>query len=353
VAPTVTVLYGDNASEIERRTARRIAERTRLHGGWGHNLLSEGEARSDLAHLERSDLIVVGHPGSSEFVREHWSHWAWVPAVEGKRPPYYIEPECCFFLFGVGSFQTGPVGYIYCDRNPYNRQAETENRQRDAPTYPYRTMIVITGTDSVGVKEAADIFLATGLLNGVVAPEGVADARPPFEVPHAKLPTSLPDWLTPGDAGSIRWVGWHQPNALDYAGFREVAGVAPMILWRLQYAAAPNPEKDSPDFHREDSRLEVLLAEMASPGAAESASSSLRSTLGQDWHQLQGMGENSWWKQLADGPFHVLNTGRFVLMETLPPPQDAQILQQLARQVPAEGQIGQGQGRRVIQLHPK
>ncbi len=340
MAPTVIVLYGDNSSDIERRTARRIAERTRLHGGWGYNLLSEDEARADPSLLERSDLIIVGHPGSCGLVREHWSHWAWMPALGGQRPAYYNDADCRFFLFGVGSFRTDPVGYVYCDRNPYNRRAETQARAADSTPPPHRTMVVVTGTDSLGVRRAADTFLATGLLNGVVASDGPADARPPFGLPRAKLPTSLPDWLSPQDEGRVRWAGWHQPNALDYAGFLEVAGAAPIIMWRLQYALPPIPERNSPEWHRQDSQLEVFLAEMASPGAAENACSSLRSTLGQDWHQLQAVRGSAWWKQFPDGPFHVANVARFVLMETLPPPHDGLVLQQIARQIPSEGAGG-------------
>jgi hypothetical protein len=352
VAPTVIVLYGDNAPDIEQRTARRIAERTRLHGGWGYNLLSEGKALADTALLERSDLIVVGEPGTSELVRQHWSHWAWMPALGGRRPPYYTEAECRFFLFGVGSFRSEPVGYIYCDRNPFNRRAETRARVHDIAPPPRRTMVVVTGTDSWGVKDAADAFLATGLLNGVVSTGGVADARPPFEVPRAKLPTSLPGWLSPRDAGPFRWAGWHQPNALEYAGFREAAGVSPMTLWRVQYAPLPTPSISSPCWHRQDSEFEVVVAEMASPDAARDACASLRSSLGQEWHELHGVQGNAWWKQLPDGPFHVMSLGRYVLMETLPPPQDGQILREMAQQIPDEGSAGVKQGPRVIRLRP-
>ncbi len=346
------VVHGDNASGLEQRTARRIAERTRLHGGWGYNLLSETEALADEIRLAQSDLIIVGHPGSSELVRQHWSHWAWMPGIEGRRPSYFAQPGTRFFLFGVGSFQTAPVGYVYCDRNPFNRYADTESRRQNAPPPPHRIMVMVTGTDSQAVKEAADAFLGTGLLNGVIPSHGVVNAHTPFEVPLAKLPRSLPAWFVPTDDGPVRWSGWHQANALDYAGFKEVTGVSAMAMWRVQYDLPPNPAHDSPRWHRQDSGFEVLAAELASPDAAADASAALREALGLDWRPIAGEGGTAWSKSMPAGPFHVWRHGRYVLMETLPAPQDARILGSIVMQIPPEGAIEPTREPRMIRPKP-
>jgi hypothetical protein len=246
--------------------------------------------------------------------------------MPGVRPPYYLPVGCDFFVFGVGGFRQESLGYIYTDRNPYNRYAETEARRQDASSPPYRLMVVITGSDSLGVRRGANEFLRSGLLNGVVASDSTRKARPPFETPPALLPTALPAWMEPADDRPLLWSGWHQPNALDYAGFAEAAGAVPLTMWRLQYASSSNPATDSPRWHRQVSDAEVLIAELQDPQTATRAAQSLRAALGEGWRVIDGWRGEAWRKQIAGAPFHVCRIRTYVLMETLRAPQDSRIL---------------------------
>lgn len=334
LAPSALVIHGDGVSTLERRAAKRVAELLRFHGGSPDNLLSESDAMDDTMLLAARDLVIVGQPHAVPTIRDNWSHWAWLPGLAGEQPPYYLPAGATFFLFGVGGFDDPHVGYVYSDRNPYNRRAETRARTRDAQPPANRLMLVVTGMDSVGVSRAASAFLETGLLNGVVSSDTGRIARLPFEVAPPQLSTAPPSWFKGVDAGRVQWAGWHQCNALDYSGLTEAAGVAPVRMWRLQYSLAPQLDHKSPNWHRQFSDMEVLIAEMPSQGATATACASLREALGEEWRQVRRGRGTTWEKHLPDGPFHVCSCGPYLLLETLPSPQDAQVVRAILQQIP-------------------
>ncbi len=334
LAPNALVIHGDHASTLERRAAERIAELLRLHGGSAHNLLSESDALDDTTLLAARDLVMVGQPSTVATIRSNWSHWAWLQGLAGQRPPYYLPDQTTFFLFGVGGFNDPHVGYVYCDRNPYNRRAQTRARTRDTQPPAGRLMLVMTGVDSVGVGHAAGAFLQTGLLNGVVSSDTARVARPPFELAPRQLCSAPPSWFKGVDAGPVQWAGWHQCNALDYSGLTEAAGVAPARMWRLQYGLTPQPDHESPNWHRQFSDMEVVVAQMPGADATATACASLRGALGKGWRLVPGGRGSTWEKYLPDGPMHVSSCGSYVLLETLPPPQDAEVVRALLQQIP-------------------
>lgn len=166
-----------------------------------------------------NNLIVVGLKNNDSLLEKCWGHQA------------AIDPETkTFSRRGYGTLR-GDIGYVECDWNPflYSNQVRTN---------PFTTVIVkISGTSEAGVKAAVKAF-QSGLLNGVVPAGKLERVKTSIldRDPDMTPPPRLPQKVRIGDQNAYL-CGWTQPSEEEYRAYIDIAGFAPLKLWRVKYLA--------------------------------------------------------------------------------------------------------------------
>ncbi len=349
------VCVGESASDAEKQAAEMIAERLHAAGDGGQVLFTAEQLNDEPLIAGRNHIISVGTWSNNVVTRKTWGHWA-MPAArrefirreaqqarEGHNPdlllPVSDGPDWRwpgdFSVFGFGHFN-GSVGYIETGRNFYTLHLvanELEGDPKDLESLNHRFIIRITGSDSAGVVRAARVYLHGRMLHGIVPPPG-ADAIPADWTPTAlgreQLMTAPPAWAPTGPQEGdhpATYAGWLQGYALQYAGFAQAAGVEPQRIWRLKYILPGGFRQYQGFLTPRASDNEVLIAEMADADAAARAARGLRDAArGNDWREYR-VGKWNGWRSPEGYTF--LAQGHFVVAESLPPEQDATILNTL------------------------
>ena len=211
-------------------------------------------------------LILVGLP-DDPLIQAAWQHEA---AVE----------DGGFYIFGFGHLR-GTLGYIESNRNPFLHSV-------GIAAAPYETeVITITGSSPAGVKLAVDAFLASGLVNGVVAAPGwprpsktILD-HDPLTLPLAPVELA-PVALAPAAAGEAQRIALTQASESEYRDVLADAGVKPSSIWRVKYyepgawdgaaaLEALSPKQYLAGLHRRAFGNTLWIAKFASPSEASAA----------------------------------------------------------------------------------
>jgi hypothetical protein len=268
VARTLKICVADNAPPEVRESAERI--RAGISASPLLSLLAtNGVSLNDSGKLYSGPvesrayhhLILVGLP-SDPLIQAAWQHES---AVE----------EGGLYVFGFGHLR-GTIGYIESDRNPFLHSAQIA-------AAPYETeVITITGSSPAGVRLAAEAFLTSGLINGVVAAPGWSRPRTTI-LDRAPLTLPLgPLALAPATVGDARRIGVTQSAENEYRDVLQDTGTTPVTMWRVKYfepgawdpaapAEASSPAEYLNGLHRRATGNTLWIAQFASSSEAASA----------------------------------------------------------------------------------
>lgn len=344
LAPNTLVVVGKGAPAMERQAAEMVAASLRAAGGPADNLVEDETLFRQLHRSAFNHLILVGTYSSNELLRQQWGHFALdraaflkEPALptDAPRPPFYTGmPTQGFYVFGYNTFTNPATGYLECGRNDLSLVPAA----LDTPQQPgYRLRCNLTGVNSAGVMRAAQAFLHSGLLNGVLpaAKETLPAQGDAFVLAGSRYSAVLPFWVP-----AARLLGWTQPDASEYAGFLQASGQSALCLWRAKYLT----DRGVVDFDSAPSRRatanELFIAQLATPAMAQQALTKLAAALSGKPLELKVS------PTLLDGhailhvgTCYLAASGPWVLMESLPEAQGQQVL------AAALQQLGQGDGR--------
>ena len=356
IAPDSLVVIGEQATVEERDAGEKLAVALQDAGGKKDNLVTDNKINADLELAASHHLFIVGTEKSNSVMARVPSHWAlnrdYYYATHEPVAPF--EPTKGFYLAGYGTFFTGTVGYIECDRNPYWHYAS--NLLTTTPkngTLPYRQIIRLYGDSPAGVVAAVNAFLTRQLLSGPITRNDLMpDALTLWTIDseHFAAPEQAPSWLAiddvTGEGGiSLSFAGWHLADSMTYAGFQEMSGLPARKIWRAKYLTEKvwnypftviidpaHPMTRSPLFEaslaRRASDNEFIIARLASANAALEALKATENYLNKKreshapWSEVVIKGHN--WSRSKFG-VHITTIDDYILMESFDDTHDALI----------------------------
>lgn len=264
----------------------------------GH--FNEAFAAGDPERLAYRHLVVIGEP-DDPLVRRILQHEA-------------RFENGTVYAFGFGRF-SGNLGWIESGPNPF-----LHSRYIDRP--PFETeLVLITGTTPAGIAAAAERFLDSGLVNGLVAAGRVErlettllDREP---LVHR---IALPGFVPQSAAGWTR-IGVTDCSAEPGRGLLEHTGSEPLRVCAVKYhrpgvwdgAGAEHAiENYLAGLHRAAYGNTLLVAEFATPEQAGTAAAKLNRE-----KRIEASRKNDG-KNPEEPPVNCFSRGRYLLMSTLP-----------------------------------